>query len=318
MFALVDDESVDKDETDKLSVAVRDMDDFHPRKMTFSDYLVEKLLSSPDTKSLYEARIAELQRIQDYTDERHGHEHRKAKTDSHFVIHSDTAFDTSSMLGRAIETGDLASLRDNDTPSRLILSVLSATPDLVHESVPGSLLHHQRKIVESLTKLEKTDPEKFDILWKTLEGDFANLHRSTAWRDPLRDYKLLGEYYLRTGRFVSKELSKERLVELSARQLTESVIKEEAIHYSQFDDYKNQAKLLELLVKKHGVKTGLTVADMEEIVNGGTAMENELSSLQPAQQQELASFERRLQLLKVIRQQEKMPSLKELQEAYLN
>ena len=270
-------------------------------------------------KSLYDARVSELHRRKDYTDKRYDRPPGPAKAEPHHIIHTDTQFDSLQNFIAAIDAGDDRTLVHSDTPSRMIVSILTATPDLVYEIAPGSLLYHQRRIVEALAKLQIASPDKFGQFYAQLEKDFANLHRSTAWRYPERDFQLLGEYYLRSGRFTPQHVEAKQLVNMASQHLTHAVISEEFNHYeNKYDEYrKDPEKLLELMTKKHGVETGLAREDLEKIARGETLIKPEEANLSPEAKQELTNFERRIKLLAAVRRQIKMPTLEEFKEAYL-
>lgn len=319
IFIMADDQPIDPDLSQELAIFTRDVEDYHPEKVEFSDYLIRRLLSDPKMKPFYDARVSELQRRKDYTDRSYSRPPGPAKLELHHVIHTDTQFDKLQNFLDAIQSGNDAALSQNETSSRMIVSILTATPDLVYEIAPGSLLYHQRRIVEALAKLQIASPDKFGQFYALLEKDFANLHRSTAWRYPERDFQLLGEYYLRSGRFTPQHVEAKQLVSMTSQHLTQAVISEEFKYYeNKFDEYrKDPEKLLELMTKKHGVETGLAREDLEKIVRGENLVNQDETRLSPEAFKELANFEKRIKLLAAIRRQIKMPTLEEFKQAYL-
>lgn len=319
IFVMADDQPIEHELFQKIAIFTRDIEDHHPQKIQFSDYLINQLQSNPDRKPLYEARVSEMQRRKDYMDQKYDRPAGSVKIEPHHFIHTDTQFDSLQNFLNAIKAGDDITLVHNDTPSRAIVSLLTATPDLVYELTPGSLSYHQRRIVEGLLKLREADPEKFNTFYAQLEKDFANLHRSTAWRYPERDFRLLGEYYLRTGRFTPQHIDPGRLTDIVSRRLTHSVISEEFEHYkTKYGEYRaSHDKLLELMTKKHGVETGLARGDLEKIARGENMANPEETNLSPEALRELTNFERRLKLLAAVRRQIKMPTIEEFKEAYL-
>lgn len=318
IFVMTDERPIDPDLSQRLAIFTRDVEDHHPEKMPFSDYLMHHLQSGAETTPLYNDRIAELQRRKDYIDKKYARSPGPVKIESTHFVHVDTQFDSLGNFINAIKVGDVNILSQNETPSRIIVSILTATPDLVYEAVPGSLSYHQMRIVEALAKLQTSDPKKFNVFYDQLDKDFANLHRSTSWRYPDRDFRLLSEYYLRSGRFVPKYIAETNLINMVTRRLTKATIADEFQDSVKHDDYKNKKdKLLDLMTQKHGVETGLAREELEKIARGDKLLDPDEADLSPEALRELEDFEKRIKILVAFRKQIKLPSLDEFKQAYL-
>lgn len=317
LFCMADDQPIEYETRRELGIFTREIGRRHPEGTTFSDYLMERLKSNTSLQARYDVRIAERQRRKDFLDKLYGNLHGPVKTNSHNFIHIDSNFVHLQSILDAIAAGNDAVLSQDDIPTRVITSLLTTTPDMVFETVHGALAYYQKIIVESLTKLQQTDPAKFNSFYKLLEDDFANLHRSTAWRYPDRDFKLLAEYYLRSGKVLPHSIQPERLVDLVTRRLTNEVIQDD-FKYLKTHGYKDiPEKLLEYMSMKYGIETGLTKDELERIANGENLLTQEERKLSPEALSELASFGKRIRLLTVMRRQTKIPTLDEFKQAYL-
>ena len=242
-FLLSDDRQIDENTLGELSIFTRDIEKYHPQKETFPEYLMKKLKSNPELQRLYDARIAEMQRIKDSRDKLVGNKPGPANLASHYFIHADPQFESLLTILKDVEAGENAKLWENETPTRAIVVLLATTPDMVFEATPGALTYHQKQVVASLQKLQGADPTKFNSFYKLLEKDFANLHRSTAWRYPDRDFRLLAEYYLRSDKFVPQDIQRQQLVDLTTRRLTYEAIRDDIKYWQTIDDSKANPEL---------------------------------------------------------------------------
>jgi len=192
--------------------------DTHPEKMSFGSYLARSLKASPETTNLYKQKLdwylhwfgsrggkslSILEDAQKRSD-------LVSRFDEAFINEDYTTISIDDWIQNGINKGDLTYLNDEsqDRNSRMLVEVLTTTPDLVYESSEGALLHHQRKIIDALQDLKIKDERGFNAIWKNMQEKFVGMHRSQEWRKGKSeiDEKQLTEYVRASGRFKEEQV----------------------------------------------------------------------------------------------------------------
>lgn len=169
----------------------------HPSGQRFQSFLLERYKTEPSVADLYAKRLSETFTPSSPQD----------AAEKYLLTFDSAPLSTPDIIENGINSGTLKDYSDtNELRPRHLISLLTTIPSLVYETTPGTLLYHQRRIVEAFAKLKRDDPKLFEKTWKEMSDSFPSMQRYTAWKHPETDSLQLRAYLERSGRFSPQKL----------------------------------------------------------------------------------------------------------------